>query len=90
MYTNSDFFNSLAIAGQTGTLKHYARGTSAQGNCHAKTGTLSDVANLAGYCRARDGHELAFAFLANGVASPLTVHAVEADQMAPALAGYDG
>jgi D-alanyl-D-alanine carboxypeptidase/D-alanyl-D-alanine-endopeptidase (penicillin-binding protein 4) len=90
MYTNAAFFNSLAIAGRTGTLRHYAYGTSAQGNCHAKTGTLSDVANLAGYCRARDGHELAFAFLANGIGSPLIVHAVEANQMAPALASYDG
>jgi D-alanyl-D-alanine carboxypeptidase/D-alanyl-D-alanine-endopeptidase (penicillin-binding protein 4) len=90
MYANAAFFNSLAIAGRTGTLKHYAHGTSAQGNCHAKTGTLSDVANLAGYCRARDGHELAFAFLANGIGSPLAVHTVEANQMAPALASYDG
>jgi D-alanyl-D-alanine carboxypeptidase len=66
------------------------RGTPAQGVCHAKTGTLSDVANLAGYCLARDGHELAFAFLANGLGSPDYVHMVEADTMAAALAKYDG
>ena len=90
MYESADFYNSLAIAGQTGTLKHYSRGTPAQGNCHGKTGTLHDVANLVGYCRARDGHELAFAFMANGIAATDYVHAVEADQMAPALAGYDG
>ena len=90
MYTDPDFFNSLAVAGQTGTLQHYSRGTAAQDNCRGKTGTLHDVANLVGYCRARDGHELAFAFLANGLGAPDYVHAVEADRMAAALAGYNG
>jgi D-alanyl-D-alanine carboxypeptidase/D-alanyl-D-alanine-endopeptidase (penicillin-binding protein 4) len=90
MYSNPYFFNSLAVAGQTGTLKHEARGTAAQGDCHAKTGTLHDVASLAGYCRARDGHELAFAFLANGLGDPDYVHLVEASVMAAALAKYDG
>jgi D-alanyl-D-alanine carboxypeptidase/D-alanyl-D-alanine-endopeptidase (penicillin-binding protein 4) len=90
MYGDPEFFNSLAVAGQTGTLKHYSRGTSAQGDCHGKTGTLNDVADLVGYCRARDGHELAFAFLANALVSPDYVHVVEANQMAPALANYDG
>jgi D-alanyl-D-alanine carboxypeptidase/D-alanyl-D-alanine-endopeptidase (penicillin-binding protein 4) len=90
MYTNPYFFNSLAIGGQTGTLQNEMQGTAAQGACHGKTGTLHDVAALAGYCRARDGHELAFAFLANGIGSPDFVHTVEANQMAVALASYNG
>ncbi len=90
MYSNPVFFNSLAIAGDTGTLQHEAIGTAAQGVCHAKTGTLRDVAALAGYCHARDGHELAFAFLANGIGNPDYVHMVEADTLAAALARYDG
>lgn len=90
MYGDSDFFNSLAIAGETGTLQDYSHGTAAQGDCHAKTGTLHDVANLAGYCRARDGHELVFAFLANGLTDPDYVHEIEADDMAAALAHYNG
>jgi D-alanyl-D-alanine carboxypeptidase len=65
-------------------------GTVAQGNCHGKTGTLHDVANLVGYCRARDGHTLAFAFLINSISDPTYVHSVEADQMAVAVAGYSG
>jgi serine-type D-Ala-D-Ala carboxypeptidase/endopeptidase (penicillin-binding protein 4) len=90
MYSNSYFVNSLAITGKTGTLQHEAIGTAAQGQCHAKTGTLHDVASLAGYCLARDGHELAFAFLANRLGNPDYVHQVEADVMAAALARYDG
>jgi D-alanyl-D-alanine carboxypeptidase/D-alanyl-D-alanine-endopeptidase (penicillin-binding protein 4) len=90
MYSNSYFFNSLAVSGQTGTLQHETVGTAAQGMCHAKTGTLHDVANLAGYCQARDGHELAFAFLANRLFNPDYVHFVEANRMAAALARYNG
>jgi D-alanyl-D-alanine carboxypeptidase/D-alanyl-D-alanine-endopeptidase (penicillin-binding protein 4) len=64
------------------------QGTAAQGRCQGKTGTLSDVANLVGYCTASDGHRLAFAFLMNSV-DPTTGHALE-DRMAVALARYNG
>jgi serine-type D-Ala-D-Ala carboxypeptidase/endopeptidase (penicillin-binding protein 4) len=90
MYSNSYFFNSLAVGGETGTLRDEMVGTAAQRVCHAKTGTLHDVAALAGYCQARDGHELAFAFLANAIGSPGYVHFIEGNRMAPALARYDG
>ncbi len=90
MYSNSYFFNSLAIGGETGTLRDEMLGTPAQGACHGKTGTLHDVAALAGYCRAKDGHELVFAFLANRLANPDYVHTVEGNRMAAALARYDG
>jgi len=89
MATNPVFVNSLAIGGETGTLRHEMNGTSAQGNCRGKTGTLHDVANLAGYCRAQDGHTLAFAFMANGIGNPDFVHRVEAN-MAVALSKYNG
>jgi D-alanyl-D-alanine carboxypeptidase/D-alanyl-D-alanine-endopeptidase (penicillin-binding protein 4) len=89
MATNPTFVNSLALMGETGTLQTEAVGTPAQGDCRGKTGTLNDVANLVGYCRARDGHTLAFAFLANGLGSPDYVHQVEAN-MTVALAKYNG
>ena len=43
------------------------RGTYAQGRCIGKTGTLRDVASLAGYCHAADGHLIGFAILANAL-----------------------
>ena len=89
MATDPTFVNSLALMGETGTLQTEAVGTPAQGDCRGKTGTLIDVANLVGYCRARDGHTLAFAFLANGLGSPDYVHQVEAN-MTVALAKYNG
>jgi serine-type D-Ala-D-Ala carboxypeptidase/endopeptidase (penicillin-binding protein 4) len=89
MANNSEFVNSLALMGETGTLQDEGLGTIAQNNCRGKTGTLRDVANLAGYCQARDGHTLAFAFMANGLGDANYVHGVEAS-MAAAVASYDG
>jgi D-alanyl-D-alanine carboxypeptidase/D-alanyl-D-alanine-endopeptidase (penicillin-binding protein 4) len=86
---NSAFVDSLAVGGETGTLQDEMNGTIGQGNCRGKTGTLNDVANLAGYCRARDGHTLAFAFMANGLGDPGLGHQIEAG-MAVALANYNG
>jgi D-alanyl-D-alanine carboxypeptidase/D-alanyl-D-alanine-endopeptidase (penicillin-binding protein 4) len=90
MARNPVFVRSLAVGGETGTLADEMRGTAAQGNCVGKTGTLHDVANLAGYCRARDGHTLAFAFLVDRISNPDYVHSVEGNRMAVALARYDG
>ncbi len=89
MATNSAFVNSLALMGESGTLQTEALGTVAVGDCRGKTGTLHDVANLAGYCTGKDGHTLAFAFLANGLGDPDYVHSIEAN-MTVALAKYDG
>jgi D-alanyl-D-alanine carboxypeptidase/D-alanyl-D-alanine-endopeptidase (penicillin-binding protein 4) len=61
------FEGSLPIAGRTGTLEKRMRKTAARGRCHAKTGTLSDVSALAGYCDTRAGRRVAFAFLMNGI-----------------------
>jgi D-alanyl-D-alanine carboxypeptidase/D-alanyl-D-alanine-endopeptidase (penicillin-binding protein 4) len=89
MSGNRAFTSSLAIGGETGTLVDEMRGTAAQRNCIGKTGTLHDVANLAGYCTARDGHKLVFAFLFNRLGNPDAGHQIEAN-MAAALAKYSG
>lgn len=57
---------SLPIAGRTETLRGRMRGTAAQGNLRAKTGTTNEVTSLGGYVTARNGEELAFSFLYNG------------------------
>jgi D-alanyl-D-alanine carboxypeptidase/D-alanyl-D-alanine-endopeptidase (penicillin-binding protein 4) len=60
--------DDLAVAGRSGTLEERMRGTYAEGHCQGKTGTLEGVSNLAGYCDARDGHLIAFAFFDDGIA----------------------
>lgn len=70
-YSKEDIYNelieALPIAGIDGTLKDRMKGTAAEGNVRAKTGTLSGVFSLAGYCVAGNGHRLAFAILNQGV-----------------------
>lgn len=60
-------YQSLPVAGQDGTLSKRMRRTVADGNVHAKTGTLRGVTALAGYCTAGNGHVLAFSIMNQGV-----------------------
>ena len=83
------FWHSLAIAGVRGSLIHEMRHTPAANNCRGKTGTLHDVANLVGYCRAANGDRIVFAFMMNGLTSTSAGHQLE-DLDAEALAGYRG
>lgn len=89
MASNPVFVNALALAGKTGTLQHEMNGTPAQGNCRGKTGTLINVASLAGYCTAADGHTMIFAFFGDRLRNTDAGHKIEAN-MAVALAKYDG
>ncbi len=77
---------SMAIAGRTGTLAHRMRGTGAAGRCEGKTGTLTGVSNLVGYCQAVNGHLLAFAFFNDGISTELA-HVIQ-DHMTITLADY--
>lgn len=81
------FRSSLAVAGRTGTVARRMRGTRAAGRCEVKTGTLSDVSALAGYCRARDGRDIAFALLMNRV-NPQRARALQ-DRIAISIARLD-
>jgi D-alanyl-D-alanine carboxypeptidase/D-alanyl-D-alanine-endopeptidase (penicillin-binding protein 4) len=88
MQSNPVFWNSLAIAGVRGTMQDEMKRTRAAGNCRGKTGTLSDVANLVGYCQARNGDQLVFAFLFNRQSNTTYGHEME-DKMGEALASYN-
>ncbi len=57
------FYNSLPIAGVDGSLSNRMRETPAQGNLHAKTGTLSGVSTLSGYVHTAEGEMLAFSIM---------------------------
>ena len=60
-------YPSLPIAGVDGTLKKRMTKGFAFQNVHAKTGTLSGISSLAGYCRAANRHVLAFCIINQGV-----------------------
>jgi D-alanyl-D-alanine carboxypeptidase/D-alanyl-D-alanine-endopeptidase (penicillin-binding protein 4) len=72
------FFFSLPIAGVDGTIAKRMRGTKAEGNLRAKTGSLSAVSALSGYVRTADGELLAFSILMQNF--PGSVRAYRATQ----------
>ena len=50
-----------------GTLKKRMKGSFTLGNVKAKTGSVTGVYSLAGYCTAANGHDLCFAIINQGV-----------------------
>jgi len=84
------YYNALPIAGVDGTLDKRMKGTPAEGNVHAKTGTLAKARNLSGYVTTADGERLIFSILANNTTTPGSMVTGVADQIAAALATYRG
>jgi len=59
------FYDALPIAGVDGTIGERMKGTPAQGNVHAKTGSVDKARSLSGYVTTADGRMLIFSFLCN-------------------------
>jgi D-alanyl-D-alanine carboxypeptidase/D-alanyl-D-alanine-endopeptidase (penicillin-binding protein 4) len=76
------FYDALPIAGVDGTIKSRMKGTVAENNVHAKTGSVAQARSLSGYVTTADHHMLIFSFLANNWTT--NVRAVE--QMQDAIA----
>lgn len=85
-YDGNILREDLAVAGKSGTLEERMKDSYAEGRCEAKTGTLTGVSNLAGYCEAANGHLLAFAFFNDDIPT-YTAHVIQ-DAMAETVADY--
>jgi len=69
MRRHEDWFlwkDLFPTSGKDGTLKYRLLGTPLEGNIFAKTGTMSNVRCLSGYCVLPAGHELVFSIMVNG------------------------
>lgn len=64
------FHDALPVAGVDGTIANRLRGTPAQGNVRAKTGTVDKARSLSGYVTTADGRLLLFSFLCNNFTVP--------------------
>ena len=84
------FYRSLPIAGVDGTIRNRMRDTRAQGNVHAKTGTLNMVRSLSGYVTTADGRMLLFSLLANHFTVPTRDIDALHEAIAVRLAGLGG
>ncbi|HYH53235.1 MAG TPA: D-alanyl-D-alanine carboxypeptidase [Solirubrobacterales bacterium] len=82
-----EFIQDLALTGQEGTVASRTEGTAAYGRCRTKTGTISGVSNLSGYCFNRSGRVMAFSILMSGVGNLSLAH-LNQDRIAAAVAGY--
>lgn len=84
------FRGALPIAGVDGTLRNRMRGTPAQNNVRAKTGSLSSAASLGGYVTTAAGEKLAFAVIVNNYPNEVDPRAVCIDPIAVLLASFNG
>ena len=82
------FEAALPVAGRDGTLEHRMRGTAAQGNVRAKTGSFSNARSLSGYVRSADGEPLVFAIIANNFGIPPAAIEQAIDAIAVLLAEF--
>jgi D-alanyl-D-alanine carboxypeptidase/D-alanyl-D-alanine-endopeptidase (penicillin-binding protein 4) len=88
------WYNALPIAGNSdrmsgGSLRYRLRGTPAQNNLHAKTGSMSGVSSLSGYVTDAHGRQLAFSMVTNNyVVAGAQVKALE-NRVAVALSRWD-
>lgn len=60
-----EYLASMSLAGLDGTLSRRFRGSELVGKAHLKTGSLDDVAAIAGYLQARSGRRFAVVVLEN-------------------------
>ena len=87
---SAQFRDTLPIAGVDGTLRSRMRGTPAEGNVRAKTGSLSSVASLSGYVTTAAGEHLVFSMMLNNYPDAAALRRDSIDAIAILLASFAG
>jgi D-alanyl-D-alanine carboxypeptidase/D-alanyl-D-alanine-endopeptidase (penicillin-binding protein 4) len=82
-----ELIQDMALAGHEGTVADRMHGTAAYGRCRTKTGTLTGVSNLSGFCFNRDGKTMIFSILMGSVRDLSLAH-LEQDLIAGEIASY--
>jgi D-alanyl-D-alanine carboxypeptidase/D-alanyl-D-alanine-endopeptidase (penicillin-binding protein 4) len=81
---------ALPIAGVDGTLRNRFRGTAAESNLRAKTGSLAAAASLSGYVTTAAGEHLVFSIMVNNYPSDVEPRTVCIDPIGVLLASFAG
>jgi serine-type D-Ala-D-Ala carboxypeptidase/endopeptidase (penicillin-binding protein 4) len=84
------FREALPIAGVDGTLRNRMKGTPAENNVRAKTGSLSSAASLAGYLTTAGGENLVFSIMVNNYPVDTDVRSLCIDPITVLLASFSG
>lgn len=82
--------DALPIAGVDGTLRSRMRGTVAENNLRAKTGSLASATSLSGYVTSAAGENLVFSIIVNNYPSGAEPRSVCIDPIAVLLASFAG
>jgi D-alanyl-D-alanine carboxypeptidase/D-alanyl-D-alanine-endopeptidase (penicillin-binding protein 4) len=86
----SAFRDSLPIAGVDGTLRNRMKGTVAENNVRAKTGTLSSASSLSGFVTTAAGEQLVFSIMVNNYPRDASPVSACIDPIAVLLASFTG
>lgn len=86
------YHDAMPVAGRDGTLRNRLKGTRAEGNVHAKTGTLRWANSTSGYMTTAAGEKLAFCLMLNRYAAPSADFSARAelDKVIVLLADFTG
>jgi D-alanyl-D-alanine carboxypeptidase/D-alanyl-D-alanine-endopeptidase (penicillin-binding protein 4) len=84
------FREALPVAGLDGTLRNRMKGTPAQGNVRAKTGTLGTATSLSGYVLSAAGERLVFSLMINNPPRDADPRTGFTDAIAVLLASFTG
>lgn len=84
------FRDTLPVAGVDGTLRNRMKGTPAQANARAKTGTLSSATSLSGYVTSAAGERLVFSLMINHPPRERDPRAAFTDAITILLASFAG
>jgi D-alanyl-D-alanine carboxypeptidase/D-alanyl-D-alanine-endopeptidase (penicillin-binding protein 4) len=86
----SVFREALPVAGLDGTLRNRMKGTPAQNNVRAKTGTLGTATSLSGYLFSASGERLVFSLMINNPPRDVDPRNGFTDAVAVLLASFTG
>jgi D-alanyl-D-alanine carboxypeptidase/D-alanyl-D-alanine-endopeptidase (penicillin-binding protein 4) len=84
------FRDALPIAGVDGTLRNRMRGTAAENNVRAKTGSLSSASSLGGYVTTAAGEKLAFSITVNNYPRDVDARSLCLEPITVLLASFAG
>jgi D-alanyl-D-alanine carboxypeptidase/D-alanyl-D-alanine-endopeptidase (penicillin-binding protein 4) len=84
------FRDALPIAGVDGTMRNRLKGTAAENNLRAKTGTLSSATSLSGFVTSASGERLVFSIMVNNYPGSTDPPSDCIDPIAILLASFSG
>ncbi len=82
------FYNSMAIAGESGTVKNMFKESMAEGNLRVKSGTINKVKAYAGYVTSESGREIAFSMVVNNFSCTSREARAKLEELMIALAEF--